>query len=67
MPRDINYKACPEGCEGVVIVKDLVSKTFNNVKQNGNLKILIECVWGNGGRKRVVSCSPITFNYYKRH
>jgi hypothetical protein len=27
-----------------------------------NLKILIGCVSGNGGRGRGVSCPPITFN-----
>jgi hypothetical protein len=55
---------CPEGCGGgVVILKNLISKTFNYVEQNGYLKILIKWVWGKGRRERGLSCPPITFDY----
>ena len=82
----------------VVILKDLISRTFNYVKKratskfsldvfgemvgaegalfaiqslstikkgtsHSNLKTLIECVWGNGGRERGVNYSPLTFDY----
>ena len=48
-PQGITYNPCPEGCGGFVILKDLISRTFNYVEQNGYLKILIGCVWGKGG------------------
>ena len=35
---------------------------INYAEQNGNLKILIGCVWGTGGRGRGVSCLPLTFD-----
>jgi hypothetical protein len=37
---------------GVVILKDIISRPFNDVEENGYLKILIENVWGNYGRGR---------------
>jgi hypothetical protein len=53
-PQGITYNPRPEGCGGggVVTLKDLVSRTFNYVEQNGYLKILIGCVWGNSGLER---------------
>jgi hypothetical protein len=52
MPQCINYNPCPVGCEGAVILKDIISGLFNYVEQNGYLKILIGCVLGKGGRER---------------
>jgi hypothetical protein len=66
-PQSITYNPCPEGFEWVIILKDLISRTFNYVEQNGYLKIVIECVWINGGRGKGVSSLPITFVYYKGH
>jgi hypothetical protein len=40
---------------------------INYAEQNGYLKILIACVWGNGDRERGVSCLSITFDYHKGH
>ena len=50
--QGITYNPCPEGWGEAVILKDLISRTFCNVEQNGYLKILIGCVWGKGGRER---------------
>ena len=36
----------------VVILEEIISGPFNYVEQNGCLKILIGCVWGNDGRGR---------------
>ena len=47
--------------EGVVIFKDRIFGLFNYVEQNGYLKILIVCDWGNGGHERGVSYPSITF------
>jgi hypothetical protein len=62
-PQGITYNLCTEGSEGVIILKDLISRTFNYVEQNGYFKILNGCVLENGGRERGVSRYPITFNY----
>ena len=48
-PQGITYNRCPEGC-GVAIIKNIISGPFNYFEQNGYLKILIGCVWGNGWR-----------------
>ena len=48
---------------GGVILKDIISEPFNYVEQNCYLKILIGCIWENGGRGSGVSCPPITFNF----
>jgi hypothetical protein len=61
-PQGITYNPCTEGSEGVIILKDLISRTFNYAEQNGYLKILIGCVLENGGRERGVSRYPINFN-----
>jgi len=50
-PQGITYNLCPEGW-GAVILKDIVSWTFNYVEQNGYLKIFIGCFLRNGGRGR---------------
>jgi hypothetical protein len=63
MPQGITYKPCLEGCEGNVILKNIFSGLFNNVEQNGYLKILIGCVWRNGGCERGVSYPSFTFDY----
>ena len=42
----------------VLILKDLISGTLNDLEQNIYLKILIGCVWENSRRKRGVSCPP---------
>ena len=66
MSQDITYNLWPEGCgRRVVILKDIIFGCFNYVEQNGYLKILIECVWGNGGCGKGVSCPPITFAHQK--
>ena len=62
-PLGITYNPCPEGCEGVVILKDLISRTFNYAEQNGYLKILIGCVWGEGGREMGAICPQSIFDY----
>ena len=31
------------------VIKDIICRTFNYGEQNGYLKILIRCVWRNGG------------------
>jgi hypothetical protein len=62
-PQVITYKICPGGCGGFAILKDIISGPFNYVEQNGYLKILIECVLGNGGRERGASYPPITFGH----
>ena len=36
-PQGITYNPCTEGSEGVIILKDLISRTFNYVEQNGYL------------------------------
>jgi hypothetical protein len=61
-PRGKTYNPCLEDCGGNVLLKGIISRTFNYVEQNGYLKILIERVRGNGERGRVVSCLPITFD-----
>jgi hypothetical protein len=48
-PQGITYNPCPERCGGFVILKHLISRASNYIEQNGYLKILIGCVWGNGG------------------
>ena len=58
--QGITYNPCTEGA---IILKDLISRTFNYVKENGYLQILIGCFWVNGGRERGVSCLSITFDY----
>ena len=63
MPQGITYNPCPEGCEGAVILKDIISRPFNYVEQNVYLKILIGCVWENGGVRGGVTCPPIPFDY----
>ena len=64
MPPGHNLYPFPKGCGGgFVILKDTISRPFNYIEQNGYLKILIGCVWGNGGRGRGVSCPLITFDY----
>ena len=40
------------GGGGVVILKDIISRYFNSVDQNDNLKSYTGCVWGNGGHGR---------------
>ena len=45
------------------ILKDIMSGTFNNAEQNGSLKILIGCVWGNFGHGEGVDFAPITFDF----
>jgi hypothetical protein len=65
MLQGITYNPCTEGSDGVIILKGLIFRTFDYVEQNGNLKILIGCVWGNGGRERGASCPSITFGYQK--
>ena len=62
-PKGITYNPCPEGCRGSFILKDIISGPFNYVEPNVYLKILMGCVWVNGGRGRDVSCLPITFDY----
>ena len=62
-PQGMTYNPCTEGSEGVITLKDLISRIFNYVEQHGYLKILIGCVWENGGRERGVSRYPITFKY----
>ena len=47
-PQGVTYIPCPEGW-GFVILKDIISGSFNYVEQNGYLKILIWSVWGNDG------------------
>ena len=59
--KGITYNPGPKGCGEIVILKDRISGPFNYVEQNGYLKILFGCVWGNGGRGRGVSYFPSTF------
>jgi hypothetical protein len=47
-PQGINYHPCTEGSEGVIILKDLISRTFNNIEQNRYIEILIGCVLDKG-------------------
>ena len=65
MPPGHNLQPLPRELGGgeVAIFKDLISRTSNYVEENCYLKILIGCVWGNGGRERGVSCPPITSDY----
>jgi hypothetical protein len=62
-PQDITYNPCTDGSEGVIILKDLISRTFNNIDQNRYLNIFTGCVLDNGRRERGVSRYRITFNY----
>jgi hypothetical protein len=48
---------------GGVILKDLISRIFHHVEQNGYLKILIGCVSREVGRERGVTCPPIISDY----
>ena len=41
-PQGITYNPCPEGCGGIVILKDIICGSFNYVEQNGYLKILFD-------------------------
>jgi hypothetical protein len=61
--RAKTYNPCPEGSGGSVILKNIISGLFNYVEQNGCFKILIGCVWGNGGCEGIVSYPQITFDY----
>ena len=61
-PQGIAYNLYP-GSGGFVILKYIISRTFNYVEQNGYLKILIGRFWENGERERGASRYPITFNY----
>ena len=52
-PQGITYNACSEGYGRGgedVILKDIISRPFNYVEQNGYLQILIGCVFGIGER-----------------
>jgi hypothetical protein len=40
--QSITCNPCREDCRGVVIVKNLTSRTFNYVEQNGYLKSLMD-------------------------
>ena len=57
------YNLYTEGSDGAIILKDLISRTFDYVEQNGYHKILIGCVWGNGGPETGVSRPSITLDY----
>jgi hypothetical protein len=61
--QDLTYNPCPEDCGGIVLLKDIISRSFNYVEQRCYLKICIGCNMGNGGRGRGVSCLPNTFGY----
>ena len=65
--QGIIYNPCSEGSGGGVYLKDIISGAFDYVEQNGYLKILIGCVWRNGGHGWGISCLPITFDYLKGH
>jgi hypothetical protein len=65
VPQGITYNPCPEDCGGRTLLKNKTARAFNSVEQNGNLKILIGYVWGNGRLGRGVSCLPITVDYEK--
>jgi len=65
-PQGITYNPCPEGSREVVNLKDVISRPFNYVGQNGYLKIRIGWVWGNSGG-RGVSFPLITLGYLKGH
>ena len=54
MPPGHKLRPLPlrNGGGGVVILKDIISKLLNCFKENGYFKILIGCVWENGGRGR---------------
>ena len=60
-PQGITYNPCPDGW-GDVTIKDTISGPFNYAEQNGYLKTLIGCVWGNCGLVMGVSSPPITFD-----
>ena len=51
-PQGIIYNACPEGYEGLIILKYIISGPFNYAEKDGHLKILTGCFWGNDGRGR---------------
>ena len=52
-PLDITYNPCLGSCGGRgVILKDIISGTFNYAEQKDSLKIFIGCVWENDGRGR---------------
>jgi hypothetical protein len=47
MPKDITYEPFHEGYGGrVVILKDVISRPFNYVDKNDQIKMLIRNVWG---------------------
>ena len=64
--QGITYNPCPEcfGCGGGGLHPlRLISGPFNYAEQNGYLKIVIGCFWGNDGHGRRVGCPLITFDY----
>jgi hypothetical protein len=63
MPPGHTLQPLPWGVWGFFILKIIISWNVNYVEENAYLKILIGCVWGNGGRENGVSCSSITFDY----
>jgi hypothetical protein len=51
MPQRHNLQPFSWGLWGrVVILKDLISRPFNYIEQNGHIKMLLGNVWGNDGR-----------------
>jgi hypothetical protein len=62
-PQGITCNPWPEGCGGCVILENIISRIFNYVEQNGYIKLLIGCVWGNSGCERDVSYPSMTFDY----
>ena len=55
-PQGITLNPCPEGFGGGgSILKDIIYGSFKYVEQNGNVKILIGCIWGKSGRGKGVS------------
>ena len=63
MPPGHNLQPLPRRSWGVFIIKNIISRPFNYVEQNDDLKIWLGWVWGNGGCRRRVSCPPIAFDY----
>ena len=55
MPPGHNLQPLPRRSWGVFIIKNIISRPFNYVEQNGYFKILIRCVQGNGGQGGVVA------------
>jgi hypothetical protein len=65
MPKGHNLQPCTDDSDGVIILKNLISRTLDNIEENGYFKILTGCVWDNSGCERGVNCSSITLDYKK--